>query len=353
MIFVEPRAVTRWYHEWLAVLVALILTLLTASVLLAAIGLDPLSSLHRIFIKPLNSVYGISELLAKATPLIIIGVALALGFRAGVWNIGAEGQLVMGGLCGGAVALALWGVDGFWVMPLVLLGGTVGGLLWGAIPAFLKVRFNANEILVSLMLTYVAILLLSVMVHGPLRDPDGFNFPESRLFHDAATLPKLFSAGRGHLGFVFAIAFAIVGTWVVKRWHLGFEMRVTGLSASAAKFAGYSRDRTVWMALLMGGAISGFAGVVEVTGNIGQLVPTISPSYGFTAIIVAFLARLHPLAVIPAGLLVALSYLAGEAAQLSLGVPAASTQVFQGLLLFFLLGTSLFVNYRVRLGQVA
>ena len=353
MIFVEPRAVTRWYHEWLAVLVALILTLLTASVLLAAIGLDPLSSLHRIFIKPLNSVYGISELLAKATPLIIIGVALALGFRAGVWNIGAEGQLVMGGLCGGAVALAFWGVDGFWVMPLVLLGGTVGGLLWGAIPAFLKVRFNANEILVSLMLTYVAILLLSAMVHGPLRDPDGFNFPESRLFHDAATLPKLFSAGRGHLGFLFAIAFAIVGTWVVKRWHLGFEMRVTGLSASAAKFAGYSRDRTVWMALLMGGAISGFAGVVEVTGNIGQLVPTISPSYGFTAIIVAFLARLHPLAVIPAGLLVALSYLAGEAAQLSLGVPAASTQVFQGLLLFFLLGTSLFVNYRVRLGQVA
>jgi ABC-type uncharacterized transport system permease subunit len=353
VIFVEPRAVTRWYHEWLAVLVALILTLLTASVLLAAIGLDPLSSLHRIFIKPLNSVYGISELLAKATPLITIGVALALGFRAGVWNIGAEGQLVVGGLCGGAVALAFWGVDGFWVMPLVLLGGTIGGLFWGAIPAFLKVRFNANEILVSLMLTYVAILLLSVMVHGPLRDPDGFNFPESRLFHDAATLPKLFSAGRGHLGFVFAIAFAIVGTWVVKRWHLGFEMRVTGLSASAAKFAGYSRDRTVWMALLMGGAISGFAGVVEVTGNIGQLVPTISPSYGFTAIIVAFLARLHPLAVIPAGLLVALSYLAGEAAQLSLGVPAASTQVFQGLLLFFLLGTSLFVNYRVRLGQVA
>ena len=353
MIFVEPRVVTRWYHEWLAVLVALILTLLTVSVLLAAIGLDPLSSLHRIFIKPLNSVYGISELLAKATPLITIGVALALGFRAGVWNIGAEGQLVMGGLCGGAVALAFWGVDGFWVMPLVLLGGTIGGLFWGAITAFLKVRFNANEILVSLMLTYVAILLLSVMVHGPLRDPDGFNFPESRLFHDAATLPKLFSAGRGHLGFVFAIAFAIVGTWVVKRWHLGFEMRVTGLSASAAKFAGYSRDRTVWMALLMGGAISGFAGVVEVTGNIGQLVPTISPSYGFTAIIVAFLARLHPLAVIPAGLLVALSYLAGEAAQLSLGVPAASTQVFQGLLLFFLLGTSLFVNYRVRLGQVA
>lgn len=352
MIFVESRAVTRWYHEWLAVLIALVLTITTAAVLLAAMGLDPISSLQKIFIQPLNSVYGVSELLAKATPLITIGVALALGFRAGVWNIGAEGQLVMGGLCGGAVALAFWDIDGFWVMPLILLGGALGGLVWGAIPAFLKVRFNANEILVSLMLTYVAILLLSVMVHGPLRDPDGFNFPESRLFHDAATLPKLFSAGRGHLGFVFAIMFALIGTWIVKRWHLGFEMRVTGLSQSAAKFAGYSRDRTIWVALLIGGAVSGFAGVVEVTGNIGQLVPNISPSYGFTAIIVAFLARLHPLAVVPAGLLVALSYLAGEAAQLSLGIPAASTQVFQGLLLFFLLGSALIVNYRIRFGRV-
>lgn len=352
MIFVESRAVTRWYHEWLAVLIALVLTITTAAVLLAAMGLDPISSLQKIFIQPLNSLYGVSELLAKATPLITIGVALALGFRAGVWNIGAEGQLVMGGLCGGAVALAFWDIDGFWVMPLILLGGALGGLVWGAIPAFLKVRFNANEILVSLMLTYVAILLLSVMVHGPLRDPDGFNFPESRLFHDAATLPKLFSAGRGHLGFVFAIMFALIGTWIVKSWHLGFEMRVTGLSRSAAKFAGYSRDRTIWIALLIGGAVSGFAGVVEVTGNIGQLVPNISPSYGFTAIIVAFLARLHPLAVVPAGLLVALSYLAGEAAQLSLGIPAASTQVFQGLLLFFLLGSALIVNYRIRFGRV-
>jgi len=353
VIMIEARAVIRWYHEWIAVSIALLLTATTVSVLLAWLGLDPISSLQRIFIRPLNSVYGVSELLAKATPLITIGVALALGFRAGVWNIGAEGQLVMGGLCGGAVALAFWNIDGFWLMPLILLGGTFGGLAWGAIPAFLKVRFNTNEILVSLMLTYVAILLLSVMVHGPLRDPTGFNFPESRLFHDAATLPKLFSAGRGHLGFVFALIFAVLGTWVVKRWHLGFEMRVTGLSATAARFAGYNRDRTVWMALLIGGGMSGFAGVVEVTGNIGQLVPNISPSYGFTAIIVAFLARLHPLAVIPAGLLVALSYLAGEAAQLSLGIPAASTQVFQGLLLFFLLGASLLVNYRIRFGRVA
>ena len=353
MIMIEARVVTRWYHEWIAVFIALFLTAATVYVLLASLGLDPISSLQRIFIRPLNSVYGVSELLAKATPLITIGVALALGFRAGVWNIGAEGQLVMGGLCGGAVALAFWNIDGFWVMPLILLGGTLGGLAWGAIPAFLKVRFNANEILVSLMLTYVAVLLLSVMVHGPLRDPTGFNFPESRLFHDSATLPKLFSAGRGHLGFVFALIFAVLGTWVVKRWHLGFEMRVTGLSATAARFAGYNRDRTVWMALLIGGGMSGFAGVVEVTGNIGQLVPNISPSYGFTTIIVAFLARLQPLAVIPAGLLVALSYLAGEAAQLSLGIPAASTQVFQGLLLFFLLGASLLVNYRIRFGRVA
>lgn len=345
----EARAETHWFHEWLAVFAALILTGLTAALMLMALGFDPAVSLHRIVVKPLSTVYGISELIAKATPLITIGVALSLGFRAGVWNIGAEGQLVIGGLTGGAVALALYGVDGFWVLPLVLLGGALGGMAWAAIPAWLKVRFNANEILVSLMLTYVALLLLSVMVHGPLRDPDGFNFPESRLFHDAATLPKLFDAGRGHIGFIFALVFAAIGTWMVKRWHLGFEMKVSGLSPRAAQFAGYSRNQTIWISLLIGGALSGFAGVVEVSGNIGQLVPNISPSYGFTAIIVAFLARLHPLAVIPAGLLVALSYLSGEAAQLSLGIPGAMTQVFQGLLLFFLLGTSMLVNYRLRL----
>ena len=351
MIQFQARAETRWFHEWLAVLLALTLTAVTAAGMLALLGFDPESSLHRILIKPLASTYGVSELIAKATPLIIIGVGLSLSFRAGVWNIGAEGQLFFGGLTGGAVALALFGVDGFWVLPLVLMAGALGGMAWGAIPAFLKIRFQANEILVSLMLTYVAILLMSVMVHGPLRDPDGFNFPESRLFHEAATLPKLFDQGRGHLGFLFALVFAFLGTWVVKRWHLGYAMKVSGLSPKAAQFAGYRRTTSIWLSLLIGGGLSGLAGVIEVTGNIGQLVPTISPSYGFTAIIVAFLARLHPLAVIPAGLLVALSYLAGEAAQLSLGIPAAMTQVFQGLLLFFLLGTSVLVNYRIRLGR--
>ena len=339
-----------WYHDWLAVGTALFLTIATAGALLYATGFDPVISLKGIFVKPLSSEYGISELFAKATPLITIGVALALGFRAGIWNIGAEGQLVFGGLCGGAVALAFYGTNGFWILPLTLLGGCIGGLVWGAIPAFFKVKFQANEILVSLMLTYVAILLLSVMVHGPLRDPDGFNFPESRLFGESALLPKLFDSGRGHVGFVIAILIALIGAWMVKRWHLGFEMRVTGLAPKAALFAGYQRDRTVWFALLGGGAISGLAGAMEVSGNIGQLVPNISPSYGFTAIIVAFLARLHPLAVIPAGLLIALSYLAGEAAQLSFGIPAATTSVFQGLLLFFLLGTTLLINYRIRLG---
>lgn len=351
MMYIEPRSVQLWYHDWIAVFIALLLTAVTAGALLFIAGFEPVLSLKQIFLKPLSSEYGISELLAKATPLITIGVALALGFRAGIWNIGAEGQLVFGGLCGGAVALVFYGTEGFWIIPLTLFGGCLGGLFWGAIPAFFKVKFSANEILVSLMLTYVAILLLSVMVHGPLRDPDGFNFPESRLFSDSALLPKLFDSGRGHVGFLFAIAISIFGTWIVKHWQLGFEMRVTGLSPKVAYFAGYNRDRTVWIALLGGGAISGLAGAMEVAGNIGQLVPNISPSYGFTAIIVAFLARLHPLAVIPAGLLVALSYLAGEAAQLSLGIPAATTSVFQGLLLFFLLGTTVLVNYRIRFGK--
>lgn len=350
MIRLETRPAVSWVHEWMAVMLAFVLTALTLSMVLLLLGFDPLQALERMVIRPLSTLYGLSELIAKATPLILIGVGLSIGFRAGVWNIGAEGQLVIGGLTGGACALALYGVDSVFVLPAVLLCGLIGGMAWAAIPAFLRVRFQTNEILTSLMLTYVAILLLGLMVHGPLRDPDGFNFPESRLFHDAARLPRLFETGRGHIGFVFALVFAGLGTWLVKRWHLGFAMRVSGLAPRAAEFGGYPRPALIWIALLLSGALSGLAGAIEVTGNIGQLVPSISPSYGFTAIIVAFLARLHPLAVVPAGLLIALSYLSGEAAQLAFGIPAAMTQVFQGLLLFFLLGTSLLVTHRIRFG---
>ena len=330
-------------------LLAICLTLASGSMLFAALGYPPLEAFRAFFIAPINSLYGVAELLVKATPLTLCAVGLAMGFRANVWNIGAEGQLTLGAICGGGVALLFHDGGGFWLLPLMVLAGAAGGAAWAAIPAWLRTRFNANEILTSLMLTYVALLLLSYLVHGPWRDPAGYNFPESRLFEDWALLPVLVSGTRLHVGSVLALAAVLLGWVVLSRTFFGFQIRVVGLAPAAAGYAGFSQKRMVWSTLLISGALAGIAGLGEVAGPIGQLLPTISPGYGFTAIIVAFLGRLHPVGVLAAALLVALSYLGAEAAQIELGLPLAVSGVFQGMLLFFLLACDVLVHYRVRL----
>lgn len=332
---------------YLAPVFALLATFVAGFMLFGLLGVPVLDALYAFFIEPVTTLYGLAELGVKAAPLILIGCALAIGFRANVWNIGAEGQLIVGGICGAAVALWFYDIERWYVLPLMMAAGLLGGMLWAAIPAVLRTRFNASEILTSLMLTYVAALLLSYMVHGPMRDPDGFNFPESRLFHMAATLPVILDGTRLHLGFPIALAF-VVGIWVLlSRTVLGFELKVMGLAPRAGQFAGYRETTVVWFCLLLGGAAAGLAGMIEVSGPIGQLLPSISPGYGFTAIIVAFLGRLHPVGVVFAGLLMALSYLGGESAQISLNLPTAVTGVFQGLLLFFLLAADVLIMYRI------
>ena len=351
MIRLQPRLHTAKWLDWASPLVAIALTLLVSSVMFWVLGTDPIEALQVFFIQPVSSLYGVSELLLKATPLILIGIGLSFGFRAGIWNIGAEGQLVMGGVAAGAVALALSEVNSSWILVLMALAGILGGMAWGALPALLRTRFNTNEILTSLMLTYVAGLFLSLMVHGPLKDPDGFNFPESALFHDAALLPVLFDQGRAHIGFILALILAPVASYLFARHLLGFQLRLQGQAPKAARFAGFSESRMVWTAFLLGGGLAGLAGMMEVSGSVGQLVPVISPGYGFTAIIVAFLGRLHPVGIVPAGLLMALSYMGGEAAQISLSLPNAVTGVFQGMLLFFLLGSAVISRYRIVWGR--
>jgi general nucleoside transport system permease protein len=351
MIRLQPRLHTAKWLDWASPLMAIVLTLLVSSVMFWVLGTDPIEALQVFFIQPVSSLYGVSELLLKATPLILIGIGLSFGFRAGIWNIGAEGQLVMGGVAAGAVALALSDVNSSWILVLMALAGVLGGMAWGALPALLRTRFNTNEILTSLMLTYVAGLFLSLMVHGPLKDPDGFNFPESALFHDAALLPVLFDQGRAHIGFILALILAPVASYLFARHLLGFQLRLQGQAPKAARFAGFSESRMVWTAFLLGGGLAGLAGMMEVSGSVGQLVPVISPGYGFTAIIVAFLGRLHPVGIVPAGLLMALSYMGGEAAQISLSLPNAVTGVFQGMLLFFLLGSAVISQYRIVWGR--
>ncbi|MCY4276019.1 MAG: ABC transporter permease [Gammaproteobacteria bacterium] len=351
--YLEKRAEHSQTTVYLSPFIALALTMLGGIILFSMLGKSPTQAMHAFFIAPLTNLYGWAELGVKASPLVLIGVALSIGFRAGVWNIGAEGQLTLGAICGGCVALWFYQVDSVFVLPLMMIGGILGGMFWASIPAFFKTHFNANEILTSLMLTYVALLLLSLLVHGPLRDPDGFNFPESRIFHEAATLPIILSGTRLHLGAIFALI-AVGGIWLLlSKSLIGFQVKVIGQAPAAGRHAGFSVNRIVWFTLLLGGGLAGLAGIFEVSGPIGQLLPSISPGYGFTAIIVAFVGRLHPVGSLFAGLLIALSYLGGENAQITLNLPIAVTGVFQGMLLFFLLACDVLIRYRIRFSSAS
>ena len=347
----EPRGATSARMLVATPVIAVALTLIAGTIMFAALGFEPGRALYTFFIKPVTSVYGLSELAVKATPLAIIAVGLAMGFRANVWNIGAEGQFTLGALCGGGVALMFHGSESVLILPAMVAAGVLGGMAWGAIPAWLRVRYNANEILTSLMLTYVATLLLSFLVHGPWRDPEGRNFPESRIFEDTSLLPIILDETRLSIGAPIAL-FVVVAGWVLlSRSFIGFQIKVVGQSPPAASYAGFSQRRLIWAALLMSGGLAGLAGIFEVAGPIGQLLPSVSPGYGFTAIIVAFLGRLHPIGILFAALLIALSYIGGELAQIELKLPLAVTGVFQGMLLFFLLATDVLIRYRIRFGK--
>lgn len=346
---VEPRREISRTMLYLTPPLSVALTVVAGAVMFALMGYDPFRALRAFFVAPLLSAYSLSELTVKAAPLILIAVGLAAGFRANVWNIGAEGQLVMGAIAGGGVGLLFWGQEGPWILPLMALAGILGGMAWAAIPAFLKARLDVNEILTSLMLTYVAALTLSTLVFGPWKDPEGFNFPQSRMFSDSAVLPVLVEGTRMHAGVLVALLVAVAAWLVMTRTLIGFQIRAVGLAPAAARYAGFDRRRTIWLTMLAGGGLAGLAGLFEVAGPIGQLIPTITPGYGFTAIIVAFLGRLHPLGIVAGGLLMALSYIGGENAQVEVGVPQAVTGMFQGMLLFFLLASDFLVRYRVRL----
>ena len=332
---------------WLSPVIAGVATVGAGYLLFALLGKDPVLALHIFFVKPIETRYGLGELLLKASPLMLCAVGLATGYRANVWNIGAEGQLTLGALFAGGLALAIPGANSAWILLPMIFAGAAGGMAWAAIPAWLKTRFNANEILTSLMLVYVAALLLSWLVQGPWRDPEGFNFPQSRMFAEAALLPILLPGTRLSAGFLIALA-AIAAAWLFfARSLIGFQMRVAGLAPAAANYAGISAKRNVWLGMLIGGAAAGVAGVGEAAGPIGQLLPSMSPGYGFAAIIVAFVGRLHPVGILLASLLMSLLYLGGESAQIGLALPSAVTGLFQGTLLFFLLAADVFTNFRV------
>jgi len=347
MLRLEPRSTQSFAAAWLSPVMALVLTAFTGGVIFLAMGKDPSTALYIYFVEPLTTTSGLSEVAVKAGPLILIGIGLSFGFRAGVWNIGAEGQYIAGAIAGGGLAVYFHESESTLLLPAMLVLGTLGGMAWAAVPALLKTRFNANEILVSLMLVYVAELLLVHLVQGPWRNPQGWGFPGTRMFPDVATMPLLFSGKRVHLGTLITLAIPFIAWFILVRTRFGFTVRVFGSAPLAARHAGVHSHRMIWQSLLIGGGFAGLAGVIEATGTIGQLVPNISPGYGFTAIIVAFLGRLHPAGVLLAGIAIAVTYIGGEGAQISVGLPKAVTGLFQGIILFYLLAFDLFTRYRI------
>ena len=347
MLRLEPRSTQSFAAAWLSPVMALVLTVFTGGVIFLAMGKDPSTALYIYFVEPLTTTSGLSEVAVKAGPLILIGIGLSFGFRAGVWNIGAEGQYIAGAIAGGGLAVYFHESESTLLLPAMLVLGTLGGMAWAAVPALLKTRFNANEILVSLMLVYVAELLLVHLVQGPWRNPQGWGFPGTRMFPDVATMPLLFSGKRVHLGTLITLAIPFIAWFILVRTRFGFTVRVFGSAPLAARHAGVHSHRMIWQSLLIGGGFAGLAGVIEATGTIGQLVPNISPGYGFTEIIVAFLGRLHPAGVLLAGIAIAVTYIGGEGAQISAGLPKAVTGLFQGIILFYLLAFDLFTRYRI------
>src|SRR6266550_4581315 len=315
-------------------LIAIGLTIVTMSILFMILGKNPISALGVYFIDPLTDSYSLQEIAVKATPLVMIAIGLSLCYLANAWNIGAEGQFLIGAVAGSWLAVKTQGTDaGPWVLPAMMLLAAIGGALYALIPAICKVRFGASEILTSLMLVYVADLLLDYLVRGPWRDPKGFNFPTTAEFDPVATVPVLIEGGRLHLGGVIALVVVAAGAVLLGKTIKGFEIRVVGAAPRAARFGGFNSNQLILLTFAISGALAGLAGIIEVAGPVGHLQPGISPGYGFTAIIVAFLGRLNPIGILIAGLFLALTFIGGEQAQIAMKIPLDVTKVFQGILL--------------------
>lgn len=356
MIALEKRSQPSRIWAMATPVVAVLATMVAGGVLFAALGKDPLAAIETIFWEPLFgefSFYYRPQLLVKGAPLVLIAIGLSLGFRAGIWNIGAEGQYIMGAITGAGVALAFYPLEAWYIFPLMVIAGALGGWAWAMIPAVLRVKFGTNEILVSLMLVYVAEQLLASMSLGLLKNPEGYGFPGSRNLqqYPSAYNADLIEGSGMHWGVVAALIAVIFAYVLLNRHMLGFHIRLTGEAPKAARFAGVRPARLVLFCLGASGALAGLAGLFEVSGPSGQISIDFNAGYGFTAIIVAFLGRLHPVGILLAGLLMALTYIGGDIAQSQMGLPAAAIQVFQGMLLFFLLAFDILTNFRIRFGK--
>ena len=344
----EKRSEPSRLMLYAAPVAAVVLAMILGAAIFTVLGYDGITAVREIFITPLINTLKWQDHAIKATPRIIIAVGLSVCYRANIWNIGAEGQFVVGAIAATGVGILTNTMTGFWILPLMLIVGFAGGAAYAAIPAFLRTQFKVNEILTSLMLTYVAVQLLYYLVFGPWKSPMSMGQAQTVLFSLDQTMPYIFRGYVVRYDFVLALTVALIAWFVMSRSVFGFSVRVVGSAPHAARYGGFSEKRTIWLALLVSGGLAGLAGTLEAMGPFGRLIPEFPQGYGFTAIIVAFLGRLHPLGIVVAALVLALTFVGGEVAQITARVPESGIGILQALMLFLLLAGDLLVRYRIR-----
>jgi simple sugar transport system permease protein len=336
-----------------APLIALVLTCLASLLLFAALGKPAGAALYALLLKPFLSWYSFSEVLLKMAPLLLIAQGLAIGFRANVFNIGAEGQFIVGALC--ASALPVYFPDGDFplMLPTMIAVGALGGMVYALIAAGLRTRFGASEILVTLMMALIAVQILNYLLLGPWKDPRGFNFPQTVMFPDNALLPILFSGTRTNISLLFALLASVFAYLMMQHHFRGYQIRTAGLAPHAARYAGFSAPKMVWLSLGLGGLAAGIAGASEVAGPLGQLQRSVTSGYGYAAIIVAYVGGLNPIGIVASSFLISVLYIGGDSATVSAGLPVAAVELFQGMLLAFYLLTFTLIRFRVEIDRKA
>ena len=347
MLNIQPRIESSKMMAWLSPLIAITLTMFVSSLMFILLDVRPQKAFEVFVIMPLSDSYNLGELMVKAAPLMLCATGLAICFRANIWNIGAEGQLLIGAVVSSYFAIQAGEDAGSGMMILIILSGVLAGAFWAAIPTTLDRFFKTNIILSTIMLNYIGLYTLLWAVHGPLADPQGYGFPESIMFADAIMLPLIQEEGRASVSILIAVVIALISSFVLFKTLPGFIIRVYGEDQSAARYAGFSSNKVVWGVMLFAGALAGFAGSAEVMGPIGQLIPSVSPGYGYAAIIVAYLGRLNPIGIIISSLFMGCLYMGSDLAQIELGLPTAITGLFQGILLFFMLACDFLINYEI------
>lgn len=348
-IRIEKRLSSKWWLRIVIMVSSIIISLLFGAILLVFLGISPVVAYLQMFEGAFGNIFGISETLVKAIPLMIMGVGVGLAFRMLLWNVGAEGQYCLGAIGACLAAHFMPWIPSVFVLPLMFVMGFGAGALWGAIPGVLKAWLNTNEIITTLMMNYIGIYFLEFLVYGPWKDPSGYKFPMTAVIHQNYKLPQ-FGMTRVHFGLIVAIIIIAVFYFIIQKTKWGYEIKVAGENREAARYAGINIKKNIVLVLLISGGIAGLAGMCEFAGIQHRLQHGFNIGYGYTAIIIAWLSKLNPLAVILVSILFAGLMVSGDMLQMSLGVGAGVGSVLQAVILFVVLAGELFIDYRIVIG---